>query len=152
LRCDTVTTLAHLPDIRFLQEPIGGGSTSQVLRAASAPVEGEEEQTERRAPEGPLGRGSAKPVVPSSSSMAPHRHARSSRTFLVGKSAMPLPETKTSSLGVRTRGQMASTVKGALEASSAKAPRSLGPANGSTEEPSQKPSSSLVKPLISMSG
>jgi hypothetical protein len=25
---DTVTTLAHLPDVQFLQEPISGGSTS----------------------------------------------------------------------------------------------------------------------------
>jgi hypothetical protein len=25
---DTVTTLAHLPDVRFLQEPVSGGSTS----------------------------------------------------------------------------------------------------------------------------
>jgi hypothetical protein len=27
-RYDTVTTLAHLPNVRFLQEPAGGGSTS----------------------------------------------------------------------------------------------------------------------------
>jgi hypothetical protein len=27
-RYDTATSLAHLPDVRFLQEPAGGGSTS----------------------------------------------------------------------------------------------------------------------------
>jgi hypothetical protein len=40
---DTVTTLAHLPDVRFLQELVSGGSTSQASRAALAPVEGKEE-------------------------------------------------------------------------------------------------------------
>jgi hypothetical protein len=40
---DTATTLAHLPDVRSLQEPVGGGLTSQALRAASTPIEGKEE-------------------------------------------------------------------------------------------------------------
>jgi hypothetical protein len=42
-RYDTGTFLAHLPDVRSLQGPVSGGSTSQASRAASAPVEGEEE-------------------------------------------------------------------------------------------------------------
>jgi hypothetical protein len=46
---DTVTFLAHLPDVRPLLEPIGGGSTSQSSRAVSMPVEGEEEPAEGRA-------------------------------------------------------------------------------------------------------
>jgi hypothetical protein len=41
---NTVTFLAHLPDVWSLQGPIGGGSTSRVLRAASAPVKTEEER------------------------------------------------------------------------------------------------------------
>jgi hypothetical protein len=42
-RYDTVTFLAHLPDVRSLQGLISGGSTSQASRAASVPVEGEKE-------------------------------------------------------------------------------------------------------------
>jgi hypothetical protein len=55
-RYDTATYLAHLPNMRPLLEPIGG-STSQVLREASAPVEGEGEPGERRARAGPSARG-----------------------------------------------------------------------------------------------
>jgi hypothetical protein len=40
---DTATFLMHLPDVRSLQGPVSEGSTSQASRAASAPVEGEEE-------------------------------------------------------------------------------------------------------------
>jgi hypothetical protein len=35
--------------VRSLQGPVGGGSTSQASRAASAPVEGKEEPAEGRA-------------------------------------------------------------------------------------------------------
>jgi hypothetical protein len=42
-RYHTTTFLAHLPEVWPLLEPISGGSTSQALRAVSAPVEGEEE-------------------------------------------------------------------------------------------------------------
>jgi hypothetical protein len=42
-RYDTATFLSHLPDVRSLQGPVGGGSTFQALRAASAPVKREEE-------------------------------------------------------------------------------------------------------------
>jgi hypothetical protein len=63
-RYDTVTFLAHLPDVRPLLEPIGGGSTSQASRAVSMPVKGEEELAEGRAQEGPSERGSAMPGVP----------------------------------------------------------------------------------------
>jgi hypothetical protein len=42
-RYDTATFLVHLPDVRSLQGPIGGGPTSQVSRATLVPVEGEEE-------------------------------------------------------------------------------------------------------------
>jgi hypothetical protein len=47
-RYDTVTFLAHLPDVRPLLEPVGG-STSQASREVSAPVEGEGEPEEGRA-------------------------------------------------------------------------------------------------------
>jgi hypothetical protein len=52
-RYDTMTFLAHLPDVRPLLEPISRGSTSQALRVVSAPVEGEEELAKGRAREGP---------------------------------------------------------------------------------------------------
>jgi hypothetical protein len=45
---DTVTFLAHLPDVRPLLEPVGG-STSQASREVSAPVEREGEPAEERA-------------------------------------------------------------------------------------------------------
>jgi hypothetical protein len=48
-RYDTVTTLAHLPDVQSLQEPVDGGSTSRASRATSTPVEGSEERVEGRA-------------------------------------------------------------------------------------------------------
>jgi hypothetical protein len=156
LRYDTATTLAYLPDVRFLQEPVGGGSTSQASRVASAPIEGEEEWTEGRAHEGPSGRRSAEPVVLPSSSVALHPRARSPWTSLAGKSTPPPPETRAPSSGVRTRGQMASAAKRTPEASSTKALRSPGLTKGPTEGSSQKPSSGLgkpgAKPLIPMSG
>jgi hypothetical protein len=62
-RYDTVTFLAHLPNVRSLQGPIGGGSTSQALRLALALVEGEEKPAGGRAREGPSERGSAAPRV-----------------------------------------------------------------------------------------
>jgi hypothetical protein len=46
---DTMTFLAHLPDVRPLLEPISRGSTSQALRAVSVPVEREGEPAEGRA-------------------------------------------------------------------------------------------------------
>jgi hypothetical protein len=48
-RYDTVTFLAHLPDMRSLQGPVGGGSTSKASRAASAPIEVEEKPVGGRA-------------------------------------------------------------------------------------------------------
>jgi hypothetical protein len=51
-RYDAVTCLADLPDVRPFLEPIGG-STSQASRAASTPVEGEEELGEKEARAGP---------------------------------------------------------------------------------------------------
>jgi hypothetical protein len=119
------------------------------------PIEGEEERIEGRAPEGPSGRGSTEPVVPPSSSVALHSRAQSPRTSLAGKSVTPPPETRTSSSGVRTRGQMALVAKRTPEASSAKAPRSPGSTKGSTKGSLQKPSSDSgklgAKPLIPMS-
>jgi hypothetical protein len=61
---DTTTFLVHLPNVRPLLGPTGGGSTSQASRAALAPIEGEEEPAEGRAREGPSERGSAAPGVP----------------------------------------------------------------------------------------
>jgi hypothetical protein len=155
-RYDTATTLAHLLDVRSLQEPVGEGSTSQASRAALAPIEGEEEQEERRAREGPLERGSAEPIVLLLTSVAPRPRTRSPRTSLAGSSATPMPETRAPSSGMRTQGQMASMAKKTPMASSATAPRSPGPTKGSVEGLSQKPSSgsgkSGAKPLISMSG
>jgi hypothetical protein len=55
-RYDTATSLAHLPNVRPLLEPIGG-STSQASREVSAPIEGEGELGERRAGAGPSARG-----------------------------------------------------------------------------------------------
>jgi hypothetical protein len=46
-RYDTVTFLAHLPDVRPLLEPVGG-STSQASREVSAPVKGEGEPAKGR--------------------------------------------------------------------------------------------------------
>jgi hypothetical protein len=45
-RYNTVTSLAHLPNVRPFLESIGG-STSQASRGALAPVEGEGELGER---------------------------------------------------------------------------------------------------------
>jgi hypothetical protein len=73
-RYDTASFLAHLPDMRSLQGPVGGGSTSQASRAASTPVEREEEPAGGRAREGPLERGSTAPRVPSMMSVAPCPH------------------------------------------------------------------------------
>jgi hypothetical protein len=53
-RYHTVTFLVHLPDVRPLLEPIGGGSTSQASREVSVPIEGKGEPAEGRARAGPL--------------------------------------------------------------------------------------------------
>jgi hypothetical protein len=76
-RYDTVTFLAHLPDVRSLQGPVGGGLTSQALRAALAPVEGEEKPVGGRAREGPLERASAAPGVLPTMSVAPRPRVQS---------------------------------------------------------------------------
>jgi hypothetical protein len=68
---DTATFMAHLPNVRPLLEPIGGGLTSQASREVSAPVEGEGEPAEGRAREGPSERGSTSPRVPQGRSVAP---------------------------------------------------------------------------------
>jgi hypothetical protein len=103
-RYDTVTFLAHLPDVRPLLEPISGGSTSQASRAVSAPVEGEEELAEGRAREGPSERGSATPGVPQGLLVAPGLRVRSPRSSLSGGTAMLTSEARAPSSGVRTRG------------------------------------------------
>jgi hypothetical protein len=118
-RCDTVTFLTHLLDVRPLLEPIGGGSTSQASRAVSAPVEGEEEPAEGRTREGPLERGSATLGVPQGMSMAPRPRVRSPRTSLSGGTATSTSEARAPSLGVRTQGQIASSMQRTPGASSA---------------------------------
>jgi hypothetical protein len=152
---DTVTFLAHLPDVRSLQGPVGGGLTSQASRLASAPIEGEEERPEGRAREGPLERRSAElGVLPTTSAM-PRTRVRSPRTSSAGRATTSTPEAGAPSSGVRTRGQTAPMVKRTPRTSSAQARRSSGPTSGSTEGPSQGALGSLgklgTKPLIPMS-
>jgi hypothetical protein len=62
-RCNTATSLAHLPNVRPFLEPIGG-STSQASRGASPPVEGEGEPGEREAKVGPSARGATSSGAP----------------------------------------------------------------------------------------
>jgi hypothetical protein len=155
-RYDTVTFLAHLPDVRPLLEPIGGGSTSQASRAVSVPIEGDEEPAEGRAREGPLERGSAMPGVPQGTSVAPRPRVNSPRTSLSGGTSMSMSEARAPSLGVRTQGHIASSAQRTSGATSTQAPRSTRPTGGSTEGPSQKPSSGSgkleTKPLIPLFG
>jgi hypothetical protein len=103
-RYDTVTFLAHLPDVRSLQGPIGRGSTSQASRVALALVEGEEERAEGRAHEGPSERRSTEPGVPPTTSVAPRTRAWSPRTSSVGGPVTSTPEARAPSSGMRTRG------------------------------------------------
>jgi hypothetical protein len=151
-RYDTATFLAHLPDVRSLQGPVGEESTSQ----ASRPWSRGGRAMEGRAREGSLERGSVAPGVPPTMSVAPRPHVRSPQTSLVGGPKTSTPETRAPSSGVRTRGQMASSAQRTPGASSAQAPRSSRLTGGSTEGPSQKPSSGpgkpRTKPLIPMSG
>jgi hypothetical protein len=83
-RYDTVTFLAHLPDMRSLQGPVVGGLTSQASRATLVPVEGEEERSEGRAHEGPSEKRSVEPEVLPTTLAAPRTRARSPRTLSVG--------------------------------------------------------------------
>jgi hypothetical protein len=103
-RYDTMTFLAHLPDVRSLQGPIGEGSTSKASRAALVPVEGVEERAKGRAREGPSERGSTKPRVPPTTSVAPRTRARSPCTSSVGGPTMSTPEIEAPSSSVRTQG------------------------------------------------
>jgi hypothetical protein len=154
-RYDTMTFLAHLPDVQSLQGPVGGGSTSQVLRVASSPIEGEKEPAGGRAREGPSEKVSTAPGGLPTTSMAPRPHVRSPQTSLAGGPTTLMPETRASSSGVRTHGQMASSAQRTLEALSAQAPRSSGPSGGLMEGLSQKPSSGSgtlgTRPLIPLS-
>jgi hypothetical protein len=145
-RYDTVTFLAHLPDVRPLLEPIGGGSTSQASREVSAPVEGQGELSEGRARVGPSERGSTSPRVPQGRSVAPRPRVRSPQTLPTGGATMLASEVRTPSMGIRTRGQIASSAQRSSGAPSAQAPRSTRPIGGSMEGPSQKPSGGLGKP------
>jgi hypothetical protein len=106
-RYDIATFLVHLPDVRSLQGPIGGGSTSQASRAASGPVEGKEEQAEGRALEGPSKKRSAEPEVLPVTSSTPRMRARSPRTSSAGGEAPSTPETRAPSIGIRSQGQTA---------------------------------------------
>jgi hypothetical protein len=67
---NTVTSLMDLPDVRPFLEPIGG-STSQALRAASAPIEGEREPGGKETAAGPSARGAASSGAPQEGSVAP---------------------------------------------------------------------------------
>jgi hypothetical protein len=109
----------HLPEVRSLQGPVGGGSTSQASRAASAPIEGEEGPAGGGAREGPSEKGSAAPGVLPTMSVAPRPHVRSPRTSLVGRPMTSMPKTRVPSSGVRTHGQIASSAQRTLEALSA---------------------------------
>jgi hypothetical protein len=107
-RYDTATFLAHHPDVRPLLEPVGG-STSQVSREVSAPVEGEGEPAEERARAEPLERGSTSPRVLQGRSVAPRPRVRSPRTLPTGGATTSASEARAPSMGVRTRGQIASS-------------------------------------------
>jgi hypothetical protein len=152
---DTVTFLAHLPDVWPLLEPVGG-STSQASREVSAPVEGEGEPAEGRARAGPSERGATSPGVPQGRSVAPLPQARSPRTQPAGGATASASEARALSTGIRTRGQIASSVQRSSDAPSARAPRSTWPTGGSTEGPSQVPSGgsglSGSRPLVPISG
>jgi hypothetical protein len=101
LRYDTATSLAHLPNVRPLLEPIGG-STSQASREAPAPVEGEGEPGERRARAGPSVRGATSSGAPQEGSVAPLSRAQSPRAQLVVGAAASASEARAPSTGVRT--------------------------------------------------
>jgi ribosome biogenesis protein Tsr3 len=68
-RYDTVTSLAHLPNVRPFLEPIRG-STSQASREAPTLVEGEEELGDRRVGAGPAAREAASSRAPQEGSVA----------------------------------------------------------------------------------
>jgi hypothetical protein len=100
-RYDTMTFLAHLPDVRPLLEPIGG-STSQASREVSAPIEGEGEPVEGRARAGPSERGATSPRVSWGRSVAPLPQARSPRTLSAGGVTASVSEARAPSMGIRT--------------------------------------------------
>jgi hypothetical protein len=154
-RYNTVTFLAHLPDVRSLQGPVGGGSTSQASRAASVLVEGEEERSEERAHEGPSERRSTEPGVPLTMSAAPRMHARSPCTLSAGGTATSTLEAGVPSSGVRTRGQAILMTQRTSGTSLAQARGSFGPTRGSIEGTSQGALGSSgkpeTKPMIPMS-
>jgi hypothetical protein len=103
-RYDTITFLAHLPDVQSLQGLVSGGSTSQASRVASAPVEVEKERAEGRAREGPLDRRSAEPGVAPTTLVAPRTCAQLPLTSSAGGVVASTPEVGAPSSGVRTRG------------------------------------------------
>jgi hypothetical protein len=124
--------------VRPLLEPIGG-STSQALREASGPIEGEGEAGEREARAGPLARGATSYEAPQEGSVAPLPRARSPRAQPTVGAAASASEARALSTGVRTRGQLASAALRSLDAPLARAPRSTRPTGGSTVGPSQVP-------------
>jgi hypothetical protein len=152
----TTTFLMHLPDVRSRRYPSAGGSTSQASRAASAPVEGEEDRPEERAHEGPLERRSAEPGIPLTTFAAPRTCTQSPRTLSAGGAAASMPEAGALSPGIRTRGQVALMTQRTLRTSSAQARGSSRPTRGSMECSSQGALGSSgkpgTKPLNPMSG
>jgi hypothetical protein len=118
-RYDTVTFLAHIPDVRSLPGVVSGGSTSQASRAALVPVEGEKERVEGRTREGPSDRWSTEPGVAPTMSAAQRPRAKSPLTSSPGGAVASTPKAGAPSSGVRTQGQMALVTQRALETSSA---------------------------------
>jgi hypothetical protein len=100
---DTMTFLAHLPDVRPLLEPVGG-STSQASREVWALIEGEGEPTEERAQAGPSERESTSPGVSQGRSVAPCPRVRSPRTLPTGGATTSVSEARAPLTGVRTQG------------------------------------------------
>jgi hypothetical protein len=151
---DTVTSLAHLPNVWPLLEPIGG-STSQVSREALAPVEGKGEPGERGAGAGPSARGAAPSRAPQEGSVAPLPRARSPRVQPAVGAAVSASEVRAPSTGVRTQGQLASAAQRSSDAPLARAPRSIRLTGGSTVGPSQAlPGGSglpVSRPLVPLS-
>jgi hypothetical protein len=110
----------------------------------------------RKGPCGAFRGGSTSPGVPQGRSVALRPRVRSPRTLPTGGATTSASEVRAPSMGVRTRGQIASSAQRSSGAPSARAPRSTRPTGRSTEEPSQKPSGGSGKPksrpLIPLSG
>jgi hypothetical protein len=146
---ETATGLGDLPDIRPLLEPIRGASFSVVVIEAS-----EEEKTEKET--GPSTGGVVLPWTQQEGSTGTPALAQAPQARAGAGTAVPASSSAAASVGVRTRGRLASEAQKAQGGASVRGPRSARSAGGAAARPQSAAPGGTdrtgSRPLVPISG